>query len=235
MKKIFSVLFVFVFLGFAQMVGAEKKSVNTNFEYAVSADSSGNVILSFIPETEGIAGDGYVIEYEDIDGYSDYYFLPEGDPLVLPNNAYFYLYVARGYQHSEEIISGEFKVIQVNLQEKGINVGHLEIAKLEKTISFICNVEIIANYKKGNLQVLTDTYISIFIHYDWIDTEFYAHGRGGYQPPKEKHKKINVDSGFVNFPKSKDYTHFYATPVIEDNANNRLIKNTAGESFNFQR
>jgi hypothetical protein len=203
-----------------------------SFEYAVSADSSGNVIISFLPETNGMEGDGYVISYFDNNPYISLYFLPEGNSLILPNDKYYHFMIGRAYKTKKGMVVGNYQDFRVNLGQKEILVEDLNLKKLDEIYSYIAKVNIVANYPKKNLHIFPFqfpdyTKESYPHHYDWVEVELKGVGKG----VTTKYREVDGNQGgYVKLPKNKGMDNQYckAYPVIVDMENNReIIENSA--------
>jgi hypothetical protein len=235
MKKIslvfLNVFFVIIFSSLAQS-GRTAERVTMSFEYGASSDSNGNVSISFLPETNGIEGDGYVIAYHDNNPYISLYFLPEGNPLILPNDKYYRFMIGRAYKTKKGMVVGHYQKVHVNLGQKEIIVD-LNLKKLDEIYSYIDVVNIVSNYPEKNLHIFPfqfPDYIKDKIpnFYDWVEVQLRGFGK---EKMTTKYYKLNGSvGGYVRLPRNEGLDNQYckAYPVIVDLENNReIIENSA--------
>jgi hypothetical protein len=218
MKKIsvvfLSVFFVIISLSLAQISQAVER-MTTKFTYGISVDADGNIIISFTPETKGKEGDGYAVNYWNSGALYPGYFLPENESLVLPNNKYFCLDVARAFKTKSGMVIGDSQTININPGLEAAMNDNLGLQNVDGIFSTINHISIVADYVKKNINIYT-RYYGPPIHYDWIEVELSAYSYRDLIP--SIYKKIYGGKGQIRLPRNRQKYETYcsARAVIED-------------------
>jgi hypothetical protein len=228
MKKTWrSVLAMLAVLAYAAFLSGCGKSVSADSQgvaltmglgFDVSqAQSEEKVTLTTSPYSKGVAGDGFVIQYQGAN-----YFLSEDMTIALPTDRRYKLWITRVFGTDRGLIAdaqGQWLDLNTDKPEISKDVLNLQVVD---AVHFLVEPRIIASFKSGNIAVGVYRYMGPPTIVDDVQMTFAAFVRTSmpsidvYGAPQD---------GRVSFklPSDTAYTEAHARSRIYDSLNNRFI------------